>query len=160
MILIVIALMRKGWINRQKEQSHLGTLPEVPASYDNREPLKAIPGIYVSTNVLGDWLDRITVESLGVKSASQLFIFDDGIIFERDGAKDIYIPATEIYSVRTESGASGKFVEKDGLLVISWVFGEQKVDTAFRTQFSEDKTITQDLLLRISPQALTSLSST
>ena len=109
------------------------------------------------TTLEGDWLERVSAESLGVKAAGQLFIFDDGLIISRVGAQDIYLSAPEIRGVRTESGVNGKFVEKDGLLVVSWLFGNYPVDSAFRTQFSEDKKTAQHIILDLAPDAFTAL---
>ncbi len=47
---------------------------------------------------------------------------------------------------------AGKFVEKDGLLVLSWMLGTRELDTGFRTRNAADKTLLlnalQDLDLR------------
>ena len=34
---------------------------------------------------------------------------------------------------------AGKFVEKDGLLVLSWMLGGHELDTGFRTRHADDK---------------------
>ena len=51
---------------------------------------------------------------------------------------------------------AGKFVEKDGLLVLSWMLGSHELDTGFRTRRAEDKTVLlnalQDLI-SAAPQA-------
>lgn len=156
-IFLVIALMKQGWSNRQKSQKSWGKLSEVPLQYDEKNPLAVFSGTYVCTTLEGDWLERVSAESLGVKAAGQLFIFDDGLIISRVGAQDIYLSAPEIRGVRTESGVNGKFVEKDGLLVVSWLFGNYPVDSAFRTQFSEDKKTAQRMILDLAPDAFTAL---
>ena len=51
---------------------------------------------------------------------------------------------------------AGKFVEKDGLLVLSWMLGTRELDTGFRTRRADDKTVLlnalQDLI-SAAPQA-------
>ncbi len=34
---------------------------------------------------------------------------------------------------------AGKFVEKDGLLVLTWILGTHELDTGFRTRRAADK---------------------
>ena len=34
---------------------------------------------------------------------------------------------------------AGKFVEKDGLLVLSWMLGSHELDTGFRTRRANDR---------------------
>jgi hypothetical protein len=51
---------------------------------------------------------------------------------------------------------AGKFVEKDGLLVVSWMLGSRELDTGFRTRRAGDKapllTALQELI-SAAPQA-------
>lgn len=145
-VVVILALMWWGWKNRQKRQSPIGVLATVPTEFDEKEPSGNFSGIYVSTNTRGDWLDRIAVETLGYKSQTNLLLYPEGLIFNRQGAKDIWIPVDDLIEVRTESGMSGKFVEKNGLLVVSWNFNGTPVDTGFRTQVAEDKTLAQEAI--------------
>lgn len=138
-VVIICLLMWWGWKNRQKRQSTYGNLAVVPDQFDHAEPTTAVEGIYVSTNVEGDWLDRIAVETLGYKSKATLLVYSEGIIFNREGAKDLWIPQADLRGVRTQSGMSGKFVEHNGLLVVTWSLNGKTVDTGFRTQVAEDK---------------------
>lgn len=154
---LIFWAMRVGWKSRQERQEQVGALAPVPERYDNAESLLAIPGVYIATTVMGDWLDRIATQTLGVKSAGTFFVFDDALIIARDGAEDIWIPATDILTLRTESGMSGKFVEKDGLVIVSWSFNGNPVDTGFRTQYAADKTSLLSALRAIAPQASTAL---
>lgn len=152
-VVAIIGLIALGWNNRKKRQSDIAPLAEVPPKYDDAPAEVGIPGTYVVTTRMGDWLDRIAVHTLGAKSPAQALIFDDALIIARDGAQDIYIPSSEISVVRLDSGISGKFVEKDGLVVISWQHHGVDLDTGFRTQFAEDKRILVERLQLIAPQA-------
>ena len=62
------------------------------------------------------------------------------MLFDRSGAAPVFIPAARLTGVRQESGMAGKFVEKDGLLVLSWMLGSRELDTGFRTRRADDKT--------------------
>lgn len=157
---LIFWAMRAGWTRRQARQAGVGQLAEVPAKYEDAESLLAIPGVYIATTVMGDWLDRIATNTLGVKATGTFFVFEDGVIIARDGAQDLWIPATDIIAVRTEAGMSGKFVEKDGLLVLSWTLNGTAVDTGFRTQYAADKKVLHDTLVQLAPQAETHLPAT
>lgn len=90
------------------------------------------------TTTAGDWLDRINVHSLGMKSNADLSLHTDGALFSRTGVPDVFIPAGDLESVRRESGMAGKFVESGGLLVLGWRLGAHHVDTGFRPRRAED----------------------
>jgi len=72
------------------------------------------------TTIFGNWLDRVGFDSLGFKSKSTLLIYPDSIIFTRNGAKDLWIPAKKLAVITTDRGMAGKVVEKNGLVVIGW----------------------------------------
>ncbi len=156
LIVIALALIVWGWNNRKKRQSDWGRLAEVPARYESIEPLAVFPGTYVATTSEGDWLDRIAVDSLGYKAVSHFFVFSDAVLIAREGSRDIWIPAEDLTGVRTESGMSGKFVEKDGLVVVTWNFNGKAVDTGFRTRYAEDKGSLLEAIQTVSDQPLAS----
>ncbi len=158
-VVAIIGLIKLGWDNRKKRQSDIAPLADVPSRYDDALAQVGVPGTYVVTTRMGDWLDRIAVHTLGVKSASQALIFPDALIIARQGAQDIYIPSTDISGVRLESGMSGKFVEKDGIVVVSWKHDGVDLDTGFRTQFAEDKHNLVKALQLIATEAQHELSS-
>jgi hypothetical protein len=151
---VVFALLAVGWRNRLRRQSDVDALPAVPAALS--APLAAANGQYVASTTAGDWLDRIAVHNLGIRSNAELSIHPEGALFERSGAAPVFIPAGRLTGVRQESGMAGKFVEKDGLLVISWMLGARELDSGFRTRHADDKTTLlnalQDLI-SAAPQA-------
>ncbi len=130
-------LLALGWRNRLRRQSDVDPLPEVPA--DLGAPLAAADGQYVASTTAGDWLDRIAVQHLGIRTNAELSVHPEGALFERAGAGPVFIPAGRLTGVRLESGMAGKFVEKDGLLVLSWMLGSHELDTGFRTRRADDK---------------------
>ncbi|MFC6258926.1 ABC transporter permease, partial [Kocuria oceani] len=76
---------------------------------------------------------------LGVRARARALVLDEGVLFERQGAAPLFVPAADVVAVGTSSGMVGKFVEKDGLAVLTWSLGGTVVDTGFRTQRAEDK---------------------
>ncbi|WP_457950258.1 PH-like domain-containing protein [Pseudarthrobacter sp. alpha12b] len=136
-VAVVFVLLAVGWRNRLKRQSDVEQLPQVPAAPG--EPTAAADGQYVATTTAGDWLDRIAVHGLGIRTNSTLEVYPHGVLYERSGAPALYIPAASLADVRQDSGMAGKFVEKDGLLVLAWTLGAHELDTGFRTRRAADK---------------------
>ncbi|MEV7647641.1 hypothetical protein [Arthrobacter sp. NPDC089319] len=134
---VLLVLVAVGWRNRLKRQQDIAPLPQIPA--DTANPTGYYEGMYVVTTTAGDWLDRVAVHGLGVRTKAALRTYPHGVLIERPGSTDVYIPAAAISGVRTESGMVGKFVESEGLAVITWKLGERDVDTAFRTRQAADK---------------------
>ena len=56
-----------------------------------------------------------------------------GVVLERKGAQDIFIARDALAEVAARNGMAGKFVEKEGLVVIGWRLADTAVDTGFRT---------------------------
>jgi hypothetical protein len=156
LVLVVGAfvLLALGWRNRLRRQSDVEALPGVPAGLG--APLAAADGQYVASTTAGDWLDRIAAHNLGLRTNAALSVHPEGALFDRAGAAPVFIPAGRLTGVRLESGMAGKFVEKDGLLVLSWTLGARELDTGFRTRHAGDKTLLlnslQDLI-SAAPQA-------
>ncbi|EMY34920.1 hypothetical protein D477_007139 [Arthrobacter crystallopoietes BAB-32] len=137
LVVVLVGLVYIGWRNRLKRQQDIAPLPDVPE--ETSAPAAAYEGQYVVTTTAGDWLDRLAVHGLGIRSSALLRLYPHGVLIERRGARDLYVPGSAIKAVRTESGMVGKFVEQDGLAVITWTLGGRDVDTAFRNRHATDK---------------------
>ncbi|WP_299165770.1 hypothetical protein [uncultured Arthrobacter sp.] len=137
-IVLVVGLMALGWRNRVRRQQTLQAPPVAPE--DPGAPLYAAVGQYVVTTTGGDWLDRVTAHGLGNKATATAAVYPHGLLFDRSGDTDVYIATQNLTGVRLERGMAGKFVEKDGLVVVSWTMDSQTFDTGFRTRYAADKT--------------------
>lgn len=152
-VVAVIALalwaMRRGWLARQRRQR------DIPAPMD--APLgqwqlgDAVPGLFAGTGTSGDWMDRIAVHDLGVRSRARLSWGGDGVFLEREGARSVAIPAAAIAGVRTDRGVAGTVRAKDSMVVITWRLGDRLVDTGFRADASPDHTTVLDGLMAAFP---------
>ncbi|WP_026554984.1 PH-like domain-containing protein [Arthrobacter sp. 35W] len=158
LVVVVFALIGLGWRNRLKRQQTVAGLPEVPAGLG--EPLLAVAGTYVATTSAGDWLDRIAVHALGIRTTATVEVHPAAVLIRRSGAPDLYIDAQSLTEVRLESGMAGKFVEKDGLVVLGWTLGETPVDTGFRTRAAAEKTPLLHSLENLVPPHGTTTEST
>lgn len=141
--LLVIAAgywaMYRGWRNRQARQVDLAPLPEAPADDKAVFSQRGVEGVYVATTSAGDWMDRIAVHELGVRSTADLAVSEAGLIFHRQGAADVYIPVDHLTGVRTDRGIAGKVTaEKSGLVVVTWNHDGRALDTGFRPRRKAD----------------------
>ncbi|WP_028267131.1 PH-like domain-containing protein [Arthrobacter sp. MA-N2] len=142
LIVVVLAalaagLIAKGWRSRLKRQASLGQLPDVP---EQLSPAMVVTeGQYVATTTAGDWLDRIAVHGLGFRGNAEVSVHPEGVLFDRAGTGPLFVPAAAVSDCHSANGMAGKFVEKDGLVVLSWMLGEHELDTGFRTRHASDK---------------------
>jgi hypothetical protein len=131
--------MYRGWRNRQSRQADLAPLPAVPEAVTQHDKTRGVEGVYVATTSAGDWMDRIAVHELGVRSIADLAVSEAGLIFRRQGAADVFIPAGHLTGVRTDRGIAGKVTaEKSGLVVVSWNHDGRELDTGFRPRRKAD----------------------
>lgn len=133
-IIAAVLLIWLGWRNRLRRQS------QVPAPYPNFEDTERhrFEGMYVSTTGGEDWLDRIAVHGLGVRGNADLVIGEHGVHFMRGGGTDVHIPYHALTRLKRSSGMAGKFVEKDGLVIVGWTKDEVEFDTGFRARYHAD----------------------
>lgn len=136
-VVVIVALMALGWRNRLRRQSDVPAPPEIPG--DLGPVLYEAAGQYVATTTAGDWLDRIAVHGLGLRGNAVASVHPEGVLLTRTGARTVFIPRADLISVQLVSGMTGKFVEKEGLVVITWHLGTERVDTGFRTRHAAHK---------------------
>jgi hypothetical protein len=139
--------MYRGWRNRQSRQADLAPLPSVPVDLKGAKTLKGArtEGVYVATTTAGDWMDRIAVHELGVRSNADLAVSEAGLVFHRQGAADVFIPADHLTGVRTDRGIAGKVTaEASGLVVVTWSHDGRDLDTGFRPRRKADSATLTD----------------
>ena len=71
---VALTLIAIGWRNRLRRQSDVEPLPGVPAELG--APLAAADGQYVASTTAGDWLDRIAVHNLGIRTNAKLSVME------------------------------------------------------------------------------------
>lgn len=134
-----VGLMWWGWRNRKRRQRHIAAPQPLPPHVLETEPLASVEGMYVVTVRGRDRLERIAVHQLGVRTDAQLDIHRGGVAVLRAGSENFFVPAHQMTDVRLESGMVGKFVERGGLVVFSWLLDGQEVSTGFRTRHAADR---------------------
>ena len=122
-------LMLKGWRSRQRRQSHL-PVPSVTAS--GAVVVDGVPGVFVGTTFAGRWLDRVAVHGLSDRSNADLTVTTDGVLLEREGAPDLFVPYGQLDDVSTTDAHAGKVMGEGGLLALTWRLGDSVLTTTFR----------------------------
>lgn len=151
---VAFVLIALGWRSRLRRQADVEQPPAVPAELGPAAVV--VEGQYVATTTAGDWLDRIAVHGLGFRGNAEASVHPEGLLFDREGFPPLFVPRAALTGQRQDSGMAGKFVEKDGLVVISWTLGTRAVDTGFRTRHAAGKQPLIDAiqeLISANPQA-------
>jgi hypothetical protein len=149
-LLAIFLVLYVTLIGRRRLAQRTTTLvprpPEVPGA-DHVGSLRFGPleAVYVSTTLHGDWLARVGAHGLGDRSSSIVSVHDGGVLVEREGADDLWVPVYAIRSTSLAPGMAGKYVGADGLVVLTWAVPEADdvaaalVDTGLRTRRAEDR---------------------
>ena len=85
----IFALLAVGWRNRLRRQADVDPLPEIPGALG--AALAVADGQYVASTTAGDWLDRIAVHNLGIRTNAELSVHPEGVLFDRSGAAPVLI---------------------------------------------------------------------
>ena len=123
--------MWRGWHRKAARQQHLLPLPAAPAE-TSAPLLDPATGLFVGTTISGDWQARVVAGQLSDRSAATLRLCAEGVLVERDGAADLFIPVDAVCDARLDSALAGKVMGEGRLLVVTWAHGGELLDTAFR----------------------------
>jgi len=126
--LALLVLILVGWRRRVRKHGGLPELPVVPELVD----VAGFPGKYVATTVAGDPYDRIAASGLAFRGNALVRVHPTGVLIERTGERDVWIPRDEIVGVDRATWTIDRVVEEDGLQLIRWRLGGREVDTYLR----------------------------
>lgn len=130
LIVALPALMYLGWRARRRRQQHVAAPAAVPA--DLGAALGTFDGKYVATTASGNPLDRIAVHGLGFRSSASLTVTDTGLLVQRPGSDDVWIPRADVLDRRSATWTIDRVVEPGGLDLVEWKLGDATVDSYFR----------------------------
>lgn len=131
-------LMWWGWRGRRRRQAGV-VAPATTPEHLGEPVVGPLEAVYVSSTRAGDWLDRVVVHGLGERSAATVAVHPEGVLVARTGAPDLWVPAGSLDDVRRDRGAAGKFVDAEGLVVLTWRLGDDALDTYLRTRYEDDR---------------------
>ncbi|MDT4913095.1 MAG: hypothetical protein QOC66_2223 [Pseudonocardiales bacterium] len=135
LVALALAGMRRGWHNRLRGQGALPPLAVVPAELG--EPRLSSTGVYVGTTFAVSWQDRVLHATLGERADAVASLYAAGLVIDRQGSNEIFVPRTDWVEARLAPALAGKVMGEGGLLVLRWRLGTTQVDTGFR---ADDKT--------------------
>lgn len=150
-VVLLVLLLGLGWRARRRRQDHLPTPAELPEELMRAEPLAAGEGMVIGTVAADDALDRVAVHGLGIRTDGRLEVHEAGVAVFRAGAPNHLIPREDLTHARTDRGVVGRFVERDGALIVGWRLGGQPVETAFRARHAEAHRTLLEALHRLTP---------
>lgn len=120
LLALVMYGMRRGWLARgERSAAFVPVLPTFPAA-PGEARTGLLPGIYVSTVLAADPLERVVAHGLGVRSQAAVQVLEAGVRISRSGAAEVFVPRDALRAVTTSGGQAGKFVGGDGLSVLEW----------------------------------------
>ena len=142
---VAFAGMRAGWLRRQRRQAAIAApLQEPPVSAVLPH---AAEGLYVGAARSGDWLDRVAVHGLGVRSRAIAHVGGDGVWLERIGAPSVWLPRGSLAAARLDRGLAGTVRGADSVVVLTWLSADGLVDLGFRADSADGHRIVLDGLV-------------
>ncbi len=145
-IALVLFGMRAGWRRRARAQGDMA-VPLLPPEVLTDMAGDPVSGVFLGSTHHGDWLDRIVVHDLGVRSRARAEVGASGIALRREGARDVFIPAASVRGAGMARGIAGKAYERDGVLIITWELGGRLVDTGFRADVADEQRTLRDAIV-------------
>jgi hypothetical protein len=132
----ILLLMRRGWRARGRRQDFL----PAPNPWAQGEPVFGpVQGIFLGTVFAGDWLNRVVVHGLGVRSRVNVVLTSSSLELDREGAESFSIPLPDLVAVRSDRGIAGKAFERGGMAVVTWNLGGTMVESGIRTTHMLDQ---------------------
>ena len=129
-LVVLLILMYAGWRARQRRQRDVAAPLAAPAELG--ASLGTFDGKYVATTAAGSPLDRIAVHGLGFRSAASLTVTEAGVLVQRPGSDDVWIPRADVLDRRSATWTIDRVVEPGGLDLVEWKLGDATVDSYFR----------------------------
>ena len=139
--------MRRGWVNRQARQADVPAPLESPTDPDVW--VAEVQGVFIGTSRAGDWLDRIAVHDLGIRSRATVHAGSSGVWIEREAARSCWIPREAVLAVRLDRGVSATARSKESVIIIQWQLGGSLIETGFRADESDGQRTVLDGLVTL-----------
>jgi hypothetical protein len=132
---VIIALGAIGWASRRRRQRHIPNPASVPGDIGRLHG--EFEGLYVSTTLDGQPLDRVAVRGLGFRARATFAVADAGVILALPG-NTVFIPRADLREVARSQYTIDRVVEAGGLVLIAWTLGDVKVDSYLRVAETDE----------------------
>jgi len=134
---LVIWGMRRAWLGKAKKFANLpAPQTEVPAN--SIAVTSEFAARFAGSTANDQWLNRITAYSLGTPRGVVASVHSDGIFIKDADDFRLWLPKADLTEVRTGRGIAGDVVEPAGMVILTWLLGEQSVDTGLRINRNSD----------------------
>jgi hypothetical protein len=126
---VIIALGALGWVLRRRRQRSIPAPEAVPA--DIGTVLLEVEGLYVSSTIDGQPLNRVAVRGLGFRARATFAVAERGIVMALAG-NTFFIPRDQLREVTRAQYTIDRVVESGGLALVAWTLGDQDIDSYLR----------------------------
>lgn len=126
---VLVSLAVLGWMLRRRRQRAIPTTAPMPA--DVGVLVGEFDGLYVSTTLDGQPLNRVAVRGLGFRARATIAVTETGVILALPG-NNVFIPRESIREATTANYTIDRVVEPEGLVLLAWTLGTTKLDSYLR----------------------------
>jgi hypothetical protein len=132
---VIIGLGILGWIARRRRQRAIPVPQKLPE--DIGTVRAEFDGLYVSTTLDGQPLNRVAVHGLGFRARATFAVADSGVVLALPG-NNIFIPRENLREVTRAQYTIDRVVEEGGLVLLAWTLGDTKVDSYLRVEETQN----------------------
>lgn len=125
-----LLLMLHGWRSRRRRQA--GVARPLPLPDTLGAATVAVDGWYVATTRADEPLERIAVHGLGFRARVSVSVHPEGVVLAVRGSAPFLIEPSALRGAGRATWAIDRVVERDGLVLIGWMLGDDPVDTYLR----------------------------
>jgi hypothetical protein len=129
--IVIVGLAILGWLMRRRRQRNIPATEPLPA--DIGTVRGEFEGLYVSTTLDGEPLNRVAVRGLGFRSRATIAVADAGVVLALPG-NNVFIPRDSVREVTRSNYTIDRVVEPGGLVLFAWTLGDQKLDSYLRVE--------------------------
>jgi hypothetical protein len=130
-----VVLMIVGWNTRKRRQRGIAAPDTVPAEIGAVHG--EFEGLYVSTTLDGQPLNRVVVRGLGYRARASITVAEAGVVLALRGGEPIFIRSSVIREVTRARYTIDRVVEEGGLVLLAWNLGDTAVDSYLRLDESQ-----------------------
>jgi hypothetical protein len=134
-VLAVIALclwgMSRSWRRRIDSGAGIPALVSAPTVISH-DAVTIDHATYLGTVTTQHWLDRVAAQRLGHRGPASVVVVPEGLVVERVGTESLFIPEQAISGVELGRGLAGRVYGKDGVIIVTWTWGDVLLQTGIR----------------------------
>lgn len=135
-IALALRAMSNSWKRRVQSGADIPGLAPAPVPIAD-DAMRVGHGTYLGTVTIENWLDKVAAHGLGSRGPAAIAVEARGLIVERVGTDALFIPQESISKVELTNGLAGRVYGTEGVIVVSWVWGERLLQTGLRIPDSQ-----------------------